>query len=155
MDRAIDFDAFYAEHRNRLVATLAAAGTDPTVAADSVDEAMARALERWDRIGVHAEPAGWVYVTARNHLRRRFRRHRRRPDQPPLELPPPGGEIWLLVGELPARQREVVALRYLAGLTEPAIAAALGISRGTVNSTLRDAHERLRTQLREPSEELA
>src|SRR5262249_49313353 len=35
---------------------------------------------------------------------------------------------------LPARQREVLVLRYYAGLTETQIAAALGISRGSVKS---------------------
>jgi RNA polymerase sigma-70 factor (sigma-E family) len=36
--------------------------------------------------------------------------------------------------DLPARQNEVVALRYYAGLSETEIAAALGISRGAVKS---------------------
>lgn len=37
--------------------------------------------------------------------------------------------------ELPSRQREVVVLRYWAGLSEAEIAAAMGISKGTVKST--------------------
>ena len=48
-----------------------------------------------------------------------------------------------LVSELPARQREVVVMRHVAGLGEAEIAEALGISRSTVSSTLRSAHDRL------------
>jgi RNA polymerase sigma factor (sigma-70 family) len=52
-----------------------------------------------------------------------------------------------LVAPLPARTREVLVLRHVADLTEPAIAAALGISRGTVSSTLRDGHRRIAQRL--------
>ena len=53
------------------------------------------------------------------------------------------GWIRALVSELPARQREVVVMRHVAGLGEAEIAEALGISRSTVSSTLRSAHDRL------------
>ncbi|MCP4223098.1 MAG: SigE family RNA polymerase sigma factor, partial [Actinomycetia bacterium] len=52
-------------------------------------------------------------------------------------------EMWLLVADLPDRRREVIVLRHIAGLTERAIGAALGITRGTVSSTLRDAYRSL------------
>lgn len=153
MGDVASFEDFYAEHRDRLVAALAATGTEVHLAADAVDEAMARALERWDRISSRDEPAARVFATARNHNRRRFRLPRRRPDLPPSVTLPPAGETWLVVGALSPRQREVVALRYLGGLTEPAIAELLGISRGTVSSTLRDALRRLRSELLDPTEE--
>jgi RNA polymerase sigma-70 factor (sigma-E family) len=44
-------------------------------------------------------------------------------------------EVMLAVAGLPRRQREVLALRYFLDLTDNEIAAALGISRGTVVST--------------------
>jgi DNA-directed RNA polymerase specialized sigma24 family protein len=43
--------------------------------------------------------------------------------------------------------RQVVALRHVADLTEIAVGEVLGISRGTVSSTLRDAYERLSRQI--------
>jgi len=43
--------------------------------------------------------------------------------------------------------RTIVVLRYVADLTEPAIAATLGIRRGTVATTLRRAHDRLAAEL--------
>jgi RNA polymerase sigma-70 factor (ECF subfamily) len=45
---------------------------------------------------------------------------------------------------LPARHREVIRLRFYAGAGEAEIAAALGISPGTVKSRLHHALEKLR-----------
>jgi RNA polymerase sigma factor (sigma-70 family) len=50
---------------------------------------------------------------------------------------------------LPERQRLVLFLRYYADLGYSAIAEALGISPGTVASTLNAAHESLRRNLEE------
>jgi RNA polymerase sigma factor (sigma-70 family) len=48
---------------------------------------------------------------------------------------------------LPKRQREVVVLRYLVGLSEAEVAVALGLSLGTVKTHLRRGLARLRTTL--------
>jgi RNA polymerase sigma factor (sigma-70 family) len=45
---------------------------------------------------------------------------------------------------LPQRMRAAVTLRYFDGMTEPEVAAALGISLGTVKSTVSRAVARLR-----------
>ncbi len=44
-------------------------------------------------------------------------------------------EVLAALRRLPGRQREVLVLRYYAGLSEAEIAATTGISRGTVKST--------------------
>jgi RNA polymerase sigma-70 factor (ECF subfamily) len=51
--------------------------------------------------------------------------------------------LWDAVRSLPKRERELVALRYVGGLTEPEIAASLGIAVGTVSRGLHDARSRL------------
>ena len=48
---------------------------------------------------------------------------------------------------LPKRERELVALRYVGGLTEPEIAHALGIATGTVSRGLHDARAHLQLML--------
>jgi RNA polymerase sigma-70 factor (ECF subfamily) len=113
-----------------------------------VDEAFARALEHWDRVSLMVSPSGWVYKVALHHARRAGRRasierrlhlgHRTRD-----EVPSPAGEVWHLLSQLSARQREVVVLRHIADLKEAEIGHVLGISRSTVSSTLADAYLRL------------
>jgi RNA polymerase sigma factor (sigma-70 family) len=55
--------------------------------------------------------------------------------------------LQLAVARLPARQREVVACRYLVGLSEDETAAALGLARGTVKSRASRGLARLRRLL--------
>jgi RNA polymerase sigma factor (sigma-70 family) len=50
--------------------------------------------------------------------------------------------MWQALGRLPARQRAVLVLRYYEDLTGAEIAAALGITEGTVKA---HAHQALRS----------
>jgi RNA polymerase sigma-70 factor (ECF subfamily) len=120
-------------------------------ARDVAQEAMARAFARWRRVGGYAD--AWVARVATNlalgHLRRR----------PPAELAgePVAPDQIDRVGEraeladairgLPRRQREVVALRYLADLSEAEVARVLGCSVGTVKSHTHRAMTGLRSAL--------
>ena len=149
-----DFEAWYRAQHPRLIATLLLITGDLEVAREAVDEAFARALERWPRVSTMESPTGWTFQVARNVCRRRLRRaalERRllARAQRPAEVPAPAGELWHLVVALAPRQREVVVLRYVADLPEADIASVLGISRSTVSTTLRDAHERLAGQVSE------
>jgi RNA polymerase sigma-70 factor (ECF subfamily) len=148
------FDQWYRHEHPRLVATLLLITGDLALAADSVDEAFARALERWGRVRTMASPTGWTFQVARNVSRRAaWRRNLERrllvraPHCP--EVPAPAGEIWAVVSALAQRQREVVVLRHVADLREAEIADVLGISRSTVSSTLRSAYDRLGRSLTE------
>jgi RNA polymerase sigma factor (sigma-70 family) len=142
------FETWYDREHDRMVATLLLATGNLDLAAESVDEACSRALERWIRVAAMESPTGWVYRVALNHARRVSRRHGieerlTRKLAPKPDLPSPAGEIWDLVRELPIRQRQVIMLRHVADLPEREIAEILGISRGTVSSTLFDARQRL------------
>ena len=79
----------------------------------------------------------------RNELRHRIRARRRSAE---LVTDTASAEFAALVGEehrevlaalrrLPGRQREALVLRFYLELTEPEIAAAMGVSPGTVKST--------------------
>ena len=142
------FDAWYRREHPRLIATLLLITGDLVLATESVDEAFARALERWARVGTMASPTGWTFTVARNLSRRSAwragleRRLLARSPRVP-DIPAPAGEIWAVVSELAPRQREVVVLRHVTDLREAEIAQLLGISRSTVSSTLRSAYARL------------
>ena len=60
-------------------------------------------------------------------------------------------EVLLAVRRLPDRQREALVLRFYFGLSEEDTAAAMGISRGTVKSSLSRALASLGRMLREQS----
>jgi RNA polymerase sigma factor (sigma-70 family) len=76
--------------------------------------------------------------------RGRPRGQRRAAPEQPLDA-----SILKELAALPERQRLVIFLRYYADLDYTMIAAALGISTGTVGSTLNSAHQTLRRQLAE------
>jgi RNA polymerase sigma-70 factor (sigma-E family) len=62
-------------------------------------------------------------------------------------------EVLGAVARLPRRAREVLALRYYLDLPDQEIAAALGVSRGTVSSTASRAMAVLARELKELKEE--
>jgi RNA polymerase sigma factor (sigma-70 family) len=145
-----DFTVWYEREHPRVLAAMTVAAGDVEVACEVTDEAFARALERWARVREMGSPGGWTHVTALNVLRRRARRAslertllQRRPSPsstvPPSLAPP----VWDAVRALPDRMRTAVALRYIADLPEDEIADAMGVTRGTVASTLHRARERL------------
>lgn len=149
MDR---FEDWYHQHHPRLVASLTALSGDADAAADAADEAFARAYERWSRVSTMESPAGWVHQVGANALRRSKRRRtmerdRTRPGADTVHPALPDPELWAAVRALPERQRQVIVLRYLGDLPESEIAAALGIARGTVSSTLADARRSLERTL--------
>lgn len=146
------FDEWYrTEHPKLLRALIVVAGTQGEVV-DVVDEAFARAYERWDRVGEMRSPAGWTYRTGLNLLRRRWRRasmeallHRRGAVDTAGSAPSAdwSAEVWDAVKALSARERTAIALRYVADLPMQDIATAMGIAPGTVGSTLHNARQHL------------
>jgi RNA polymerase sigma-70 factor (ECF subfamily) len=143
----VAFESWYRAEHSRLVTLITAVVGDADAGRDAVDDALARAYERWDRVSLMESPTGWTYRVALNVARRHARRHaiearllgRSRPEL----VPGPTGELWLVVADLPVRQREAVLLRHVAQMTEREIADVMGIKRGTVSSTLRAAYLRL------------
>lgn len=154
MEAADDFVSWYeAEHaRTRAALTLACGSSER--ATDAVDEAFARALERWSRVRQMHSRTGWVYRVALNVVRRQARRaalERRLVNRgdalPSLDPPTADPQLWAAVRELPPRQRVAIALRYVADLTEPQIADAMDIAPGTVAASLNSARKRLAAML--------
>ncbi len=155
------FDNWYVVAHPQLVRSVGArCGGDLALAAEVVDEAMVRALERWGRVGSMASPEAWTYRVATNLLRRHFRR--RGGERRALARTPPSPEwmsivepspIWTAVRELSGREQEAIVLRYVMGFTEAEIAVALDMSEGSASSLLSRSRKRLRAQV-EPSGDL-
>lgn len=156
-----DFEAWYRQEHQRLVNVLVVAAGDIDLGREVADEAFTRCLQRWDGPRRPRDPSAWTYQVAVNLLRRRWRRRRREHDllvtidaPRSVDLPEPAIELWRAVATLPERMRLAVVLRYLAGMTEPEVAAAMGIAPGTVAATLSKARSHLAAALdpKEPSD---
>jgi RNA polymerase sigma-70 factor (ECF subfamily) len=126
---------------------------DRQLAEDATQEAFARALVRWRRLGREPWAAGWVTTTALNVARRQLRRSPPAPagSDAPAEGPRDDAlDLREAVRALPARQQEAVALHYLLDMPVADTAAAMGCDEGTVKSHLARARATLHEQLKDP-----
>jgi RNA polymerase sigma-70 factor (sigma-E family) len=159
-DREVVITALYAATWHRLVRLALLLVDDVPSAEDLVQDAFV-GLHR-HRSALRSEDAAEAYVRAavingsRSLLRkRRVARNRKRVIESPtrdaadhsLLVAAQEHELVQALRLLPSRQREVLVLRYWAGLDLAAIASTLGISVGTVKSTssrgLDALHQRL------------
>ena len=67
--KGVEFEDFFRAEALSLGRAIYLLTGDRAEAEDLVQEAMARAYERWDRVRQLASPAGYVYKTALNLLR--------------------------------------------------------------------------------------
>jgi RNA polymerase sigma-70 factor (sigma-E family) len=148
-----DFAEFYAGSRDDCLRTVLATVRDVDKAQDLVAEAFARAWASWRRVSRHPAPRAWVVRTALNLSVSSWRRHRRElplmdHDAPAYGLAssPADTELAAVVQRLPARQRQVVALRIFLDLDTAQTAEVLGIAPGTVTAHLTRALTALRTE---------
>ena len=121
---------------------------------DAAQEAMTRAYVRWSRIREYPEP--WVARVAMNlaidTIRKRARRSAGQPDHVSVDdRHEERLDLANALARLPRRQRDVVALRFLADRTEDDVAGALGISIGTVKQHAHRGLETLRQSLTTPA----
>ncbi len=90
---------------------------DRQLAEDATQEAFARALVRWRRLGREPWAAGWVTTTALNVARRQLRRGPHAAsigsDEPAEGFRDDALDLRAAVRALPPRQQEAVALYYL------------------------------------------
>ena len=137
--------ALYQAHALGMIRLAVVMLGDRAAAEDVVQEAFCGLYRRWHSLSDPGKALSYVRSSVINGCRTALRRRRR---QAGLAADPPGesAEAIALVGEehrqvltairrLPARQREVLVLRFYLDLDEEQIAASMRISRGTVKST--------------------
>ncbi|MGH9136902.1 MAG: RNA polymerase sigma factor [Acidimicrobiales bacterium] len=154
VDTDTGFEQFYREHRDQIARALALATGNADLGAEAADEAMARALARWDSLDAMRNPAGWVYRVGLNWVRSSLRRRRHAPVvyREAAAADASGiGDTTLdrALAALPLIHRSVVVCRYLLDWSVEDTARALGISPGTVKSRLNRALAKLRHELKE------
>jgi len=151
------FAEFYAGARDDCLRAVYASVGDRQAAEDLVAEAFARAWARWPAVSRHPAPRAWVVRTALNTRVSWWRRRRREvplPDTGHEDAVQPGGgldgsvdrELMAVLLRLPARQRQVIALRLFLDLDTAQTARTLGIAPGTVTAHLTRAIATLRAE---------
>lgn len=73
-EEAPSFDEFYQDSFRRLLTALCLVTGDRHEAEEIAQDAFVRVFERWDRIGIGADPTGYLFRTAMNVFRSRYRR---------------------------------------------------------------------------------
>ena len=143
------FDAFYRAEYGRLAGSLRLACGDRSTAEELAQETFVRAYLAWSRLD--DRPTGWLYRTAFNLLRRRWKLSRRRPATLPLaqELGPDAVPSRLVLvaalGRLPLDQRTAVVARYVLGLSTEEAAVMLHRTPGALKALLHRAVTALRS----------
>ena len=147
------FEAFFRTLYPRAFSTAHRILGDRAAAEDAAAEAFARAFADWRNVGALYYRDAWVLRVTANVALDQIRR--RAPEQTPAGSPDVEGvatdrvALATALRALPRRQREIVALRHLAGFSEAEIAGALGLAPGTVKTHGHRAMASLRARLGE------
>ncbi len=152
--KPLDFDTFYAQHRDRLATAISLTLRDIDLGTEATDEAFVRACQRWEQIREYSNPQGWVYRVAMNWARSWLRRRRREIEKRPLlnfdssfvdELI--DVDLERALDTLSPQSRAVVVARFFMDWSIDETADALGIRPGTVKSRLNRALKQLEVRL--------
>ncbi|MER5637024.1 SigE family RNA polymerase sigma factor [Kitasatospora sp. NPDC002227] len=150
-----EFTAYVQERRASLYATAYHLTGDRFEAEDLLQSALFSTYRAWGRITDKAAVGGYLRRTMTNLHISAWRR-RKLNEYPTEELPETVGDtdamggtelravLWQALAKLPENQRTMLVLRYYEGRTDPEIADVLGISVGTVKSSIWRALRRLR-----------
>ena len=152
----LDFDALYRGSRDDLYAYVVTLLRDRSAAEDVTALAFERALRRQRTYRpTRGSERAWLFGIARNaaldELRRRSRSAALLADPPDpaaageeSDLPLDRAAVRAALAQLAPRDREVIALKFHAGLSNEEIARVLGVSATNAGTTLHRAMQRLR-----------
>lgn len=151
-----DFEQLIRQYRRPLTAAAYHLCGDPDAAQDIVQETLLDAYRGFASLRDRERVGAWLYAI----LRRKAFTHRRS-TKPETELPPdiPSQHSDLLedltrgivieqLAVLPQDDREILAGKYLLGLSYQELAESLGLNEGTIRVRCLRAKERMRKALR-------
>jgi RNA polymerase sigma-70 factor (ECF subfamily) len=160
------FAVLYRDNRDDVYAYVATLLRDQAAAEDVTATAFERAYRRHAQFDARrGSPRSWVFGIARNaaldELRRR-KRHAALPLDPAEEDAPPAGDageddparratVRAALESLKPRDREVVALKFGAGLTNVELARVLGLSESNAGTLVHRAMTKLREACHVPA----
>lgn len=160
MDSVGSFEAFFEQESRVLYRRLCVITGDRTEAEDVMQDAFLAVWERWDRVQAMDDPTGYLFRTAMNLFRKRYRRAllaaRRTVGLAPSRDRYADVDTKHVVTQalttLSPRQRAALVLTELVGCSSEEAGAALRIKPGTVRALATQGREALRRTM-EPNDE--
>jgi len=151
------FESFVDTNHARLHGALCLLTGDRYEAEEIAQESFVRILERWDRVSRMDDPAGYLFRTAMNLFRRRYRRALQALRRVILVDPRDDGfeqieardVVVRAVGTLPPDQRAALIVTTLLGYSSEEAGKILGIRPSTVRARATRARSALREAIGE------
>lgn len=142
--RAAEFDAFYQGSSRRVLHQMYAMTGNLADAQELVQEAYARAWQRWSSVSTYDEPEAWVRTVAWRLAASRWRKAKNGVAAmlrhgPPADTPEPSIDNVALVAalrQIPEAQRRAIVLHHLGGRSVAEVAHETGVPEGTVKARL-------------------
>jgi RNA polymerase sigma factor (sigma-70 family) len=151
----LEFEEFFRDHYDNLFRTAWLIAGSRWEGEELAQEAMARILERWEKVREGSNPVGYAYTTMVNLNRRRLRRLairrtlalRNHSGEDPIGMTETRVDVLRALASLPRKQREAVVLIEWGGMSPEEAGRVLGIKPVSVRGSLHRARETLRSQL--------
>ena len=154
---ALDFEALYRDARDDLYAYVATLVRDRAAAEDVTAQAFERAFRKHRSFRAdRGSPRAWLFGIARNAALDELRHRKRQATlvtEPASDAPDHAtatverAAVRAALATLAPRDREIVALRFHAGLDTAEVAEVLGVSRSNAATQLHRAMTKLREAL--------
>ena len=146
------FEAFYEAEGRTLFRRLWLVTGNRAEAEELMQDAFLKVWERWDRVGGMDDPVGYLYRTAMNLFRKRYRRAalavRRTvglaPSSDDFSDADDRHTVRHVLGTLPPRQRAALVLTEMLGFTSKEAGDALGVTDATIRSLTRHGRDAFR-----------
>jgi RNA polymerase sigma-70 factor (ECF subfamily) len=153
------FEDFFGSEHGRLFGALCLVTGDRQEAEEIMQDAFLRLWERWDRIEGIDDPAAYLFRTAMNVFRNRYRRSalavrrtvRFAPTEDALATVEDRDVIVRALRDLTPNQRAAVVLTGYVGLPSEEAGRALGMKGSTVRTLATRARAAIRERAGEPS----
>jgi RNA polymerase sigma factor (sigma-70 family) len=150
----ISFEVLFHTERTRLFRALCVLTGNRAEAEDLAQDAFIRVWATWDRVGAMDDPTGYLYRTAMNGARSRYRRSvlalkrqlRASEHRDEVSMADDRVELARNLARLTYKQRAAIVLLDLVGLSSEEAGAVLGIAPGTVRTQASRGRAELRRQ---------
>lgn len=150
---AASFEEFFESEHRTLFRRMCLITNDPPEAEELMQDAFMSIWARWDRVGAMHDPTGYLYRTAMNLFRKRYRHaivaarrtFRAEPQADGIALVEARSAVSEALASLSPRQRAALVLTDLIGFSSEEAARMLGVRPGTIRSLASQGRSAIRS----------